>query len=137
MCLECIEHIPNDRKLVSDLASLPAPTGVLIISTPYKYHKAYYNVALSPSGDGGHVQWGHTHDELREMLEDKLTVVAVESFHGFVAQKLINVRLRSLAILPAGSCLATHLAFETAEHARQTTDDAPQIPVLVNRSGRS
>src|SRR5215472_12525885 len=40
MCLECIEHIPNDRKLVSDLASLLAPTGVLIISTPYKYHKA-------------------------------------------------------------------------------------------------
>jgi len=30
-----------------------------------------------------------------------LTVVAVDSFHGFVAQKLINFRLRSVAILPA------------------------------------
>jgi len=102
MCLECIEHIPNDRKLVSDLASLLTPAGTLIISTPYKYHKAYYNEALSPSEDGGHIRWGYTHDELRQMLAGEgLTVVAVDSFHGFVAQKLINFRLRSVAILPA------------------------------------
>jgi SAM-dependent methyltransferase len=102
MCLECIEHIPDDRKLVSDLASLLAPAGVLIISTPYKYHKAYYNEALSPAEDGGHVRWGYTHDELQKMLADEgLTVVAIDSYHGFVAQKLINFRLRSLANLPA------------------------------------
>jgi 2-polyprenyl-3-methyl-5-hydroxy-6-metoxy-1,4-benzoquinol methylase len=60
MCLECIEHIPNDRKLVCDLASLLTPAGVLIIPTPYKYHKAYYSEALSPSEDGGHFRWGYT-----------------------------------------------------------------------------
>ena len=49
-----------------------------------------------------------------------------------VNQLTVAVPLHSAS----GSGLATDLASETAEHARQATDDAAQIPVLVNRSGR-
>src|SRR5215469_9813767 len=68
MCLECIEHIENDQKLVRDLAALLKPAGILILTAPYKHHKAYYGEAMSSTEDGGHVRWGYTHDELREML---------------------------------------------------------------------
>lgn len=98
MSLECIERIPNNRKLVCDLASLLTPAGTLTISIPYRYRRAYYKSIR---------RWrarsmGLTHDELRQMLVGEgLTVVAVDAFHGFAAQKLINFRLRSLASLPA------------------------------------
>jgi cyclopropane fatty-acyl-phospholipid synthase-like methyltransferase len=101
MCLECIEHIENDQKLVRDLAVLLKPAGILILTTPYKHHKAYYGEAVSLAEDGGHVRWGYTHDELREILaESGLTVVAVDLISGFVTQKLASLRLRSLTFLP-------------------------------------
>jgi len=101
MCLECIEHIKNDRKLVRDLAALLRPAGILILTTPYKHHKAYYGEAPSLTEDGGHVRWGYTHDELREMLaESGLTVLATDFISGFVTQKLASLRLRSRAFLP-------------------------------------
>ena len=98
MCLECIEHIENDQKLVRDLAALLKPAGILILTTPYKHHKAYYGETLSLNEDGGHVRWGYTHDELGEMLAHSgMTVVAVDFISGFVTQKLASLRLRSLA----------------------------------------
>jgi SAM-dependent methyltransferase len=101
MCLECIEHIKNDQKLVRDLAALLKPAGIQILTTPYKHHKAYYGEALSLTEDGGHVRWGYTHDELREMLaESGMTVLAVAFISGFVTQKMASLRLRSLAFLP-------------------------------------
>jgi SAM-dependent methyltransferase len=101
MCLECIEHIENDQKLVRDLAALLNPAGILILTTPYKHHKPYYGEALSSAEDGGHVRWGYTHGELRAMLaESGMTVVAVDFISGFVTQKLASLRLRSLAFLP-------------------------------------
>jgi SAM-dependent methyltransferase len=100
MCLECIEHIQNDRKLVRDLAALLKPAGILILTTPYKHHKAYYGEALSSTEDGGHVRWGYTHDELKELLaESGLTVVATDFISGFVTQKMASLRLRSSAFL--------------------------------------
>lgn len=62
---DVVNLVKNDQKLVRDLATLLKPGGILILTTPYKHHKAYYGEALSSTEDGGHVRWGYTHDELR------------------------------------------------------------------------
>lgn len=92
LCMECIEHILNDEKLVADLAALLKPGGRLLLSTPYKNHKPLRDEVVSGKEDGGHVRFGYTHDELRRMFEMAGLKVESEQFiSGFIAQKLTGL----------------------------------------------
>ena len=95
LCMECIEHIIDDRKLVNDLAALLNHGGRLLLTTPFSQHKPLRDEVVSGKEDGGHVRYGYTHEELRRIfLSAGLTVENEEYISGFVAQKLTSLARR-------------------------------------------
>ncbi|HEX7242282.1 MAG TPA: methyltransferase domain-containing protein [Longimicrobiaceae bacterium] len=95
ICLETIEHILDDRKLVADLASLLKPGGRLLLTTPYKHYRPLLGDRLSEVEDGGHVRWGYTHEELERLFaEQGLETTAKEYVSGWVPQKIMNLMRR-------------------------------------------
>lgn len=99
ICFETIEHIRNDKKLMTDLSLLLKPGGRLLLTTPFRNYKRLLGDKLSEHEDGGHVRWGYTHAEMRELFEKcALNVAAEEYISGFVSQQLTNfIRLLSAA----------------------------------------
>ena len=92
LCMECIEHILDDQKLITNLAALLKPGGRLLLTAPYKNHKPLRKEQLSDKEDGGHVRWGYTHGELRRIFVTAgLDVESEEYISGFVAQKLTSL----------------------------------------------
>jgi SAM-dependent methyltransferase len=105
ICLEVIEHLFNDQKLLTDLAALLRPGGRLLVSTPWSGHKALVGETISPVEDGGHVRWGYSQEQLAGLLEGAgLKVVAQEYLTGIVTQAITNVSRRLEGLL--GSQLA-------------------------------
>jgi 2-polyprenyl-3-methyl-5-hydroxy-6-metoxy-1,4-benzoquinol methylase len=91
-CLEVIEHIVDDRKLLRDLASVIRPGGRLLITTPYLHHVPYHDEVVSDVEDGGHVRAGYTHEELERLLgEAGFRVISRTSLNGVVSQTLNNL----------------------------------------------
>jgi len=92
ICLETIEHILNDKKLIKDLSSLLKPGGRLFLTTPYKNYKHLIGDGLSKVEDGGHVRWGYTHEDMRDLFrEEGLRVISGEYISGFLSQQLTNL----------------------------------------------
>jgi len=92
ICLETIEHLKNDRKLLRDLSALLAPGGKLLLTTPYKHYKHLLGDKLSEIEDGGHVRWGYTHEEIEALLNDvNIKPVSQEYISGFFSQQLTNL----------------------------------------------
>jgi SAM-dependent methyltransferase len=93
MCLETMEHIRADAKLVRDLAALLRPGGRLLVTTPYKHYRRLIGDRLSDTEDGGHVRWGYTHDEMRQLfVQCGLEPVALETTSGVISQQLTNLQ---------------------------------------------
>lgn len=110
ICLEVIEHLLDDQKLLSDLAGLLRPTGRLLVTTPWSGHRPLVGEKLSEVEDGGHVRWGYTHERLASLLESAgLAVVAQEYLSGIVSQAITNVSRRLEG--PLGPQLAWVLTF--------------------------
>lgn len=103
ICLEMIEHILDDDRLIADLAHLLAPDGRLLLTTPNKNGYRKPGATLSQVEDGGHVRWGYTHAELRALLtKHGLKVVAEDYVSGCVSQfitRLMEVENRYLRYL--------------------------------------
>ena len=92
ICFETIEHILDDRKLVSDLASLLHPGGRILLTTPYKHYVPLYGDKLSEVEDGGHVRWGYTFEEIRKLFDEAgIDVVTEEYISGYISQKITNL----------------------------------------------
>ncbi len=92
ICLETIEHIRNDRKLLNDLSCLLKPGGKLFLSAPFKFHKPIDGDRLSEVEDGGHMRLGYTHGELRDMFKECNIEVATEEYiGGFILRQLLLV----------------------------------------------
>lgn len=92
ICTEVIEHILNDKKLISDLSDLLKPRGKLFLTTPFKHYKPLIGDALSELEDGGHVRWGYTHEEVEKLLNEAGIEVLERSFiGGFMSQQVENV----------------------------------------------
>ena len=108
LCLEAIEHILNDRKLVHDLAALLAREGRLLLTTPYKHGRDLYGDHVSPVEDGGHVRKGYTHEEIEAMFaEQGLAVMAAEFVSGIVSQKVMGLQRLLSTIHPVGAWMLT------------------------------
>lgn len=70
LCLECIEHICNDRKLMTDMAGCLKPGGRLYLTTPYLYFPPVSSKCYGPFAkveDGTHVRRGYTAAMLTEL----------------------------------------------------------------------
>ena len=92
ICLETIEHVRDDEKLVGDLTALLRPGGQLLLTTPFKHYRHLLGDKLSTAEDGKHVRWGYTHEEMRRLFSIAgLEVVAEEYVSGFVSQQITNL----------------------------------------------
>jgi SAM-dependent methyltransferase len=101
VCLETLEHIRDDRKLMLDLVSRLAPKGQLLLTTPFKYHRPLFGDAVSVEEDGGHVRWGYTHDEIRNLADQcGLDVVSQDFVSGVLSQKSTNLMRRLNSVFP-------------------------------------
>jgi len=95
LCLETIEHIRGDRRLIAALAALLNPNGRLLLTTPSAEHRPLYGESVSPTEDGGHVRWGYSHEELRDLLRTAGLEVLTEGFvTGLVSQGAMNLKYR-------------------------------------------
>jgi SAM-dependent methyltransferase len=105
VCLETIEHVLDDRKLMIDIAACLKPGARLLLSTPYFHYRA---ITASDEGpfshveDGWHVRRGYTEGMLRELCESAGLICEATSFcSGFVSQKATFLlrKLSSVSLL--------------------------------------
>jgi len=114
ICLETIEHILDDQKLINDMAGCLRNMGTLLITTPYKRFRAIGpqpdDGPLSILEDGGHVRRGYLDSDLRTLCTRAgLEVDEISYCSGFMSQKItyllrigskVSRLLAWLAILP-------------------------------------
>ncbi len=94
ICLETIEHLSDDERLLGTLAGLLAPGGSLLLTTPFSEHHPLYREQADPSPleDGSHVRFGYGRAQLRELAQGAGLQVDSETFvSGFVSQQLTNL----------------------------------------------
>jgi SAM-dependent methyltransferase len=113
VCLETIEHILDDRKLMHDMEHCLRPGGRLLLTTPYYFYRA---ITRSDNGPfptvetGWHVRRGYTTAMLTELCQIAgLTVQEISYCSGFVSQKItwlmrtiskFSLRFGWLSVLP-------------------------------------
>jgi SAM-dependent methyltransferase len=101
LCLEVIEHILDDDKLLRDLAQVMRSGGQLLLTTPYLHHAPCFGEVISEREDGGHVRSGYTHGEIEELLAGAGFRVASEAFlSGIVSQWVNNLQHRLNRLFP-------------------------------------
>lgn len=95
ICFENIEHILDDRKLLTDIKNCLKPGGRALLSTPYLYYRPISAADLGPFSkieDGGHVRRGYTKAMLEELCESSGLVAEQISFcSGFLSQKITSL----------------------------------------------
>lgn len=92
VCLEVVEHLLDDARLLRNLASVLRPDGRLILTTPSAAHRRLVRERLSASEDGGHVRWGYTDEEVIALFEQAgLRVVNLGHISGVISQQLTNL----------------------------------------------
>ena len=100
ICFENIEHIADDRKLLTDITNCLKPGGRVLLTTPYLYYRPISAGDLGPFSkieDGGHVRRGYTKAMLEELCESSGLVLEHISFcSGFLSQKITSL-LRALS----------------------------------------
>ena len=59
ICMETIEHVSEDDKLVNSLTAMLKPGGQILLSAPYDRHRPLYTEEREPRGieDGSHVRF--------------------------------------------------------------------------------
>lgn len=100
ICLETIEHILDDRKVVKDITRTLRPGGRLLLTTPNVDYRAitdFDNGPFSSYEDGGHVRRGYNADQLARIAEDAgLAVDSISWCSGYLSQKITGL-LRALS----------------------------------------
>jgi len=96
---ENIEHLIDDRKLMTDMGSKLKPGGFLLLTTPYYFFREVtaqdIGPYLPPIEDGRHVRRGYTEAELRRMGADVgLTVELVAFCTGPLSRRLSGLQRR-------------------------------------------
>jgi len=104
LCLECIEHILDDQKLMRDMARCLKPGGRLLLTTPYILYPPITSACLgpfTPVENGGHVRRGYGTAMLRELCElSGLAIEEISYCSGFLSQKVTGLLRRLSRIHP-------------------------------------
>ena len=95
ICLECVEHILDDRKLFRDMMARLKPGGRLLLTTPNFY---YHPMTAGDKGPflteetGWHVRRGYTSAMLQELCDESGLVCAdVSHCSGVISQMVTKV----------------------------------------------
>jgi SAM-dependent methyltransferase len=100
ICLETIEHILDDRKLLQEIFACLKPGGRLLLTTPYYHYRA-----ITPEDDGPfvteetgwHVRRGYSPAMLEELCSSAgFECEEVSYCSGFFSQKTTNLYRRLL-----------------------------------------
>jgi 2-polyprenyl-3-methyl-5-hydroxy-6-metoxy-1,4-benzoquinol methylase len=100
ICLETIEHLSDDERLVRTLSAMLEPGGQLLLTTPFEGHVPLYSEDRDPNAveDGSHVRYGYSEERLRRIAEAAGLEVRAETFvSGVISQKLTNLMRRLTA----------------------------------------
>src|SRR5262249_43831193 len=91
ICLETIEHVLDDEKLVKDIAASLKPGGRLRLTPPYLEYRPITSGDLGPFStveDGGHVRRGYSPHMLEQLCKRAGLVAERIGFcSGFMSQK--------------------------------------------------
>jgi 2-polyprenyl-3-methyl-5-hydroxy-6-metoxy-1,4-benzoquinol methylase len=102
ICLETIEHVVEDLKLMQTMARCIKPGGRLLLSTPYLLYSPISPGDMGPFStveDGGHVRRGYSRVMLEELCEHSgLEVERISHCSGYVSQRVAAVMRRLSAI---------------------------------------
>jgi SAM-dependent methyltransferase len=102
VCLETIEHVIEDLKLMRTMARCMKPGGRLLLTTPYLLYSAISPGDMGPFStveDGWHVRRGYSRMMLEELCEHSgLRVERISYCSGYVSQKVAAVMRRLSAI---------------------------------------
>ena len=99
ICLECIEHILDDEKLMRDMAACLKPGGTLLLTTPNSSFRPLTadDGAVSQVEDGRHVRRGYAAEDLdRLSAASGLDVERVGYCSGVISQTLTGTSRRLL-----------------------------------------
>lgn len=94
LCLETVEHLVDDQRLVNTLAALLKPRGQLLLTVPFKDHHPLFGEHPNREHratveDGGHMRFGYTELEVRALAEIAgLRVRKIEYLSGYISQSL-------------------------------------------------
>jgi 2-polyprenyl-3-methyl-5-hydroxy-6-metoxy-1,4-benzoquinol methylase len=95
VCLETIEHVLEDLKLMRTMAGCMKPGGRLLLTTPYLLYVAISpgdNGPFSTVEDGWHVRRGYSRAMLEELCERSgLRVERITYCSGYVSQKVAAI----------------------------------------------
>lgn len=87
LCLDVVEHIVDDRHVISEMARVLEPGGLLILTTPKHtfrlppFSRRYVNRRW------GHVRNGYSKVELEQLLESEgFVVLGVEGYHNIITR---------------------------------------------------
>jgi 2-polyprenyl-3-methyl-5-hydroxy-6-metoxy-1,4-benzoquinol methylase len=96
VCLENIEHIIDDKKLMVDIALCLKPGGRLLLTAPnflYRPITSGDKGPFSKAEDGGHVRRGYTRAMLEELCDQaKLMIDNISYCSGFLSQKITFIQ---------------------------------------------
>jgi len=98
ICLETIEHVMEDLKLMRAIARCLKPGGRLLLTTPYLLYRAISPGDMGPFStveDGWHVRRGYSRVMLEELCEHSgLKVERISYCSGYLSQKVAAVMRR-------------------------------------------
>jgi 2-polyprenyl-3-methyl-5-hydroxy-6-metoxy-1,4-benzoquinol methylase len=97
ICLETLEHIVSDARVLTELASMLNPGGTLLLTSPSVSHHALYGEEREPTleEDGSHVRYGYSLPHLRQMVEAAGLAVTHEAYvSGVISQTLTSITSR-------------------------------------------
>lgn len=106
LCLETIEHLVEDLRLLGNLSVLLKPGGRLLLTTPFKDHHPLIGEYpdreyRSTVEDGGHVRFGYTEAELRDLFQKAgMEITRVDFLSGYISQKLYVLQCHLDRVLP-------------------------------------
>lgn len=96
LCLENIEHILDDKKLMVEISNKLSQRGILLLTTPYYFFNPISKSDTGPFSqeeNGDHVRRGYTSSDLKKLCDEAgLSIEKIEFYGRFFSQLLCRIQ---------------------------------------------